>query len=401
MYSSPKPLTASPPPLSTDAPFTFGIEEEYFIAELKNYRIAKRLRPKFMAECRKELGGIVTTEMLQSQMEIATPVLTDFAEARRELTLSRGTIAAIGRRHGLAIAAAGTFPTASWTEQRLTPKQRYKNIQSELQIVGRRNVLCGLHVHVAPPANASRVDLMNRALPFLPVFLALSTSSPFWQKQRTGMKGYRLAAYDELPRTGLPAVFRNEGDYHVFVDLLVRSGAIPSPSHIWWAIRPSSRFPTLELRIADSCTYVEDTLCIAALFRCLIRALWRDPTLNADISPMGRLIADENRWRAQRFGIQGTLIDQVQARLEPMADAVERLLGLTAEDARVLGCEAEAAHARRILARGSSADVQLAVYGRARDRGLTREKALTGVAEWIAAATQARGDEAVLADPAA
>jgi len=378
---------------TADQRFTFGIEEEYFITETRTRRLAIKSRPRFVNECKDALGGIVATELLQSQIEVATPILDDMAEAGRELRQARQTLGIIGARHGLNIAAAGTYPLATWAEQEITPKRRYKAIREELQIVGRRNVLCGLHVHVAPPENSSRVDLMNRALPFLPLFLALSTSSPFWQKHRTGMKGYRLAAYDELPRTGLPAIFRNEGEYHVLVDMLVNSGAVASASHIWWAIRPSARFPTLELRIADSCTYVSDALCIAALFRCLIRALWRVPTLNADIVPMHRLIVDENRWRAQRFGISGSLIDIASGQLRPVSDVVESLLELISEDADALNCRSEVDHARRILERGTSADIQLEIYSIAREKGATQLASAQSAAEWIIQATQLSQDE--------
>jgi len=393
MYSPQQTLPRSATLASVDAPFTFGIEEEYFLVEARTKRLAVRARPQFIADCKAALGGIVATEMLQSQIEIATPVLDDLGEARRELQQARAEIGRIAAEHKLGFAAAGTYPLAAWGEQRLTPKRRYKAIGDELQIVGRRNVLCGMHVHVAPPANASRVELMNRALPFLPLLLALSTSSPFWQKQRTGMMGYRLSAYDELPRTGLPAVFRNEGDYQTFVNMMVTSGAIPSASHIWWAIRPSAKYPTLELRIADSCTFVEDALCIAALFRCLIRALWRIPTLNADMSPMKRLVVDENRWRAQRFGIRGTHIDLARGCLRPVADILADVLALIAEDAEALGCATETNHARRILERGTSADIQLDIYTRARQSGLTRQRALAAVTDWLATASQRPGDD--------
>jgi len=388
MYTPHKNMPRATTLTTSEPPFTFGIEEEYFITETRTKRMAVRARPRFIAACKEALGGIVAAEMLQSQIEIATPVLDDFAEAGRELRQARKTISEIAALHGLQIAAAGTYPLATWSEQQVTPKRRYQAIRDELQIVARRNVLCGLHVHVAPPENTSRVDLMNRALPFLPIFLGLSTSSPFWQRHRTGMKGYRLAAYDELPRTGLPEIFRNEGDYHMLVDLLVKSGAIANASHIWWAIRPSSKFPTLELRIADSCTLVADALCITTLFRCLIRALWRNPTLSADIAPMHRLIIDENRWRAQRFGIHGSLIDISSGQLRPFDVAVDELLSLIAQDAEVLNCRAEVEHARRILQRGTSADFQLGIYANAREKGFTRARAVEAAADWLITATK-------------
>lgn len=382
-------LPATLNPVAPDVPpFTFGIEEEYFVIELDNKRLANRSRPYFLRDCRKTLGALLQKEMLQSQLEIATPVLTSAAEAQDLIRGTRRAVAELADRHELAIVASGTYPLAAWREQQPTKKTRYREMRNELQMVGWRNVLCGMHVHVAPPVNASRIDLMNRALPFLPLFLALSTSSPFWQMHRTGMKGYRLAAYDELPRTGLPDVFRNDGEYQVFVDTLVSAGAIPDATHIWWAIRPSCRYPTLELRIADSCTLVEDTLCIASLFRCVLRALWRNPTLNSGITSTTRLIVDENRWRAQRFGIEGSVVDLAAGRLRPITEMVEDMLDLVQEDAVALGCEREVAHARTILCRGTSADQQLKCYFAARGAGEPRQAALTDVAEWLVAATR-------------
>lgn len=378
-------------PVAPEAPpFTFGIEEEYFVVELDNKRLANRSRPYFLRDCRKSLGDVVHKEMLQSQLEIATPVMTDSAAALAHLRAARHAVAGLADRHELAIVASGTYPLAAWREQQPTKKTRYREMRNELQMVGWRNVLCGMHVHVAPPVNASRVDLMNRALPFLPLLLALSTSSPFWQMHRTGMKGYRLSAYDELPRTGLPDVFRNDGEYQVFVDTLVSTGAIPDATHIWWAIRPSTRFPTLELRIADSCTFVEDSVCVASLFRCVLRALWRNPTVNSGITSTTRLIVDENRWRAQRFGIEGSVVDLATCRLRPIAEMVEQMLELVREDAAALDCENQVSHARTILARGTSADQQLKCYFAARESGEPRQAALTDVAEWLVATT--RGD---------
>ncbi len=369
--------------------YSFGIEEEYFVVNRRTRMLDDRMHRSLLSGCQSVLGERVQSEMLRSQIEIATPVLLDMSTARTELIQARRCLSSVAAAHGLGIAAAGTYPLAAWREQRFTNKTRYRVMEDDLQIVLRRNVLCGMHVHVQPPVNASRIDLMNRVMPYLPLLLALSTSSPFWQTQRTGMKGYRLAAYDELPRTGLPAVFRNDGEYQLYVETLVRSGAIPDAGHIWWAIRPSVRFPTLELRIADSCTTPEDALCIAALFRCLIRRLSCDVAINAQINPMWRLLVDENRWRAQRFGVDGAFIDIAQSALRPLTELVEELLGLIAEDAAILDCVPEVEHARTILARGTSADQQLRLYAEAREAGETRRQALGRVADWLLEATTA------------
>jgi carboxylate-amine ligase len=277
---------------------------------------------------------------------------------------------------------------AEWNEQQPTDKPRYAKLTDDLQFLARRNMMCGLHVHVEVRDPHVRIDVMNRILPFLPVLLALSTSSPFWRKHSTGLMGYRLAAYDELPRTGIPDFFVNLADYNSFIDTLVASGVIEDASHVWWAIRPSLRFPTLELRIADSCTHMEDTLCIAAIYRCLVRALRRLPDLNGIWRNHTRLLIEENRWRAQRYGTTEGLIDFNARRVVPFADIIDAMLDLIAEDADVLGCTAEVQHARTILKRGTSAAQQTALYRRLRDEeGASRLEALRAVVGWLAQTT--------------
>lgn len=382
--------TAAGTPLVTHAhAYPFGIEEEYFVVCPASKKLDDRSHKSLLAACKRQLGSVVRSEMLRSQIEISSPILTDFAQARQELRTARGVLSEIAAQHDLGLVAAGTYPMAAWEEQRLTKHERYRQIHDELQIVGRRNVLCGMHVHVQPPVNASRVDLMNRVLPYLPVLLALSTSSPFWQTHRTGMKGYRLAAYDELPRTGLPPVFRNEGEYQLYLNALTSSGAMAEASHIWWAIRPSPRYPTLELRIADSCTHLEDSLCLAAIFRCLIRCLVNNPALNATMDQMWRHLVDENRWRAQRFGTEGAFIDiSSRSRLQPVAEVVDELLTLIGPDADELNCRTEVEHARAILRRGTSADQQLRRYDQARRDKKTRRAALIDVVDWLLVTTR-------------
>lgn len=376
------PNTAAPP-----NDYSFGIEEEYFIVCKSTRQLNDRSSGSLLREAKADLGATVNSEMLQSQIEIATSVLTDMATARAELSLARSVLSKIGARHGLGIAAAGTHPLAVWKEQRITDRDRYVKMQRELQIVGRRNVLCGLHVHVQPPLGSSRIDIINRVLPYLPILLALSTSSPFWQAQRTGMRGYRLAAYDELPRTGLPPIFRNDGEYRIFINALVSSGAIPDESHIWWAMRPSARYPTIELRVTDSCTHMEDALCLAAIFRCLVRCAVRRPELNAQVDSVSRHVVEENRWRAQRFGVTGSLIEIDKVRLSSTPEVVEQILELIRPDAAALNCVPEVEHARTILVRGTSADQQIALYEKLRAQGKTRPEALRSVVDWLVKTT--------------
>ncbi|WP_374302521.1 carboxylate-amine ligase [Ferrovibrio sp.] len=370
--------------------YPIGIEEEYFLAERDTKNAVSRMPKALIRRARGALGEQVTPELLQSQIEIATPVCHSLDEARSHLRRYRRALRDATAEFDLEVFAAGTHPMAEWNEQQPTDKPRYHKLADDLKFLAMRNMMCGLHVHVEITDPHVRIDVMNRILPFLPVLLALSTSSPFWRKHATGLMGYRLAAYDELPRTGIPDFFVNLADYNSFIDTLVSSGVIEDASHVWWAIRPSLRFPTLELRIADSCTHLEDTLCIAAIYRCLVRALRRLPDLNGIWRNHTRLLIEENRWRAQRYGTTEGLIDFNARRVVPFADIIEAMLELIAEDAEALGCMTEVTHARTILQRGTSAAQQVALYRRLRDEeGASRIEALRGVVGWLAETTAA------------
>jgi carboxylate-amine ligase len=257
----------------------------------------------------------------------------------------------------------------------------------DLQMLGARNMLCGMHVHVAVENIDRRVDLMMRLVPYLPLLLALSTSSPFWQGHNTGLAGYRLAAYDELPRTGLPELFRTNEDYDDYVGALVRAGIIPDASHIWWAIRPSLKFPTIELRVADTCTRVDDAIGIAALFRCLVRALEREPERNAGFDRVGRAITAENKWHAQRYGIHATLVEPFRREAVGVAAWLDEILDQVADDIDALDCIVELDHLRQVARAGSSADEQIRVYDTARAGGRQRLTALKDVVDWAARTT--------------
>lgn len=368
-------------------PYTFGIEEEYFLVNPATGNVVPRVPKRFVRTCREHFGDCVHHEMLQSQVEVSTPILGSAAQARDVLNGLRQGVIEVADSMDLQLVAAGTHPLAVWHEQHHTDQPRYDSLMDDFQMIGRRNLLCALHVHVAVPPEVDRVMLMNRLMPWLPVLLALSTSSPFWNRQRTGLLSYRQAAYDEWPRTGIPDFFNDEDEYAAFVDLLARCGAIKDGSYLWWAIRPSARFPTLELRIADSCTRIDDALAIAAAFRCLVRAHIRRPELGIERSALTRRVIEENRWRAKRYGTDATLFVEHSARLEEFPDVIARLMELVAPDARALSCEREIAHLAGIVARGSSAHEQLAIYRRHRDQGESRPRALQGVVDWLVSTT--------------
>jgi len=367
--------------------FKFGIEEEYFVNDAAKRDVARARVKEFFASCHENLEDGITHEMLEPQIEIATKPSVDFAEARAQLSSLRSSVGQIAREHGLSVMAAGTHPLAVWARVRPNAQPRYGKVMHDLQMVGSRTVVCGMHVHVEIPDLATRVDIMNRIQPFLPLLLALSTSSPFWQSQRTGLLGYRLAAYRELPRTGLPDLFADEKDYQRYIDTLVAARAIENSSYVWWFIRPSLKHPTLELRVADSCTRIDDTLAIAALYRCLVRHLSRDKALNAGQTGASRAINDENSWRAQRYGIHGSFVDEATRSAKPVRQMLDETLALVAEDADALGCRSELDLCRWIIARGTSADRQLSLYTEAVGRGLSNRDALFGVVDWLAAET--------------
>lgn len=368
--------------------YRFGIEEEYFLSDIENRGAVRNISPRFISAVRAAFPGEVQREMLQSQIEVATAPCLTMNEARRALATLRSGLSVIGQEHGLTVLAAGTHPSAIWTRQKPTAAARYDKLMRDLQMLGSRNQVCGLHVHVEVPDPDMRINLMTRMMPYLPVMLALSTSSPFWQAQRTGLMGYRLAAYSELPRTGLPELFASPDEYQRYVDIMVEARAIQDSSFVWWAIRPSQQHPTLELRVADSCTRLSDTLAITALFRCLVRHLEMHPKLNDNLTSTSRAIASENMWRAQRYGTHGGFVCEQSRTMRPVEQVVSELLSMLAGDAAELDCVAEISRCRDILTDGTSADVQLAIFEEARLRETDRNGALSAVVDWLTRETR-------------
>jgi carboxylate-amine ligase len=373
--------------VTAEPEFTLGIEEEYFLVDKTTRNVVGDPPDGMLAECEALLGAQVSPEFLRSQIEIGTRVCMSLDEARADLRRLRGTIASVAAGHGMAPIGAATHPFARWEAQKTTERVRYRSLESDLQGVGRRLAICGMHVHIGIPDDELRIDLLNQASYFLPHLLALSTSSPFWQGENTGLKSYRLAVFDEMPRTGTPERFASWGEYRRHVDILVGAGLIEDATKLWWDLRPSDRFPTLEMRITDCCTTLEDTLSIAALFRCLLRMLWRLKRENQRWRLYARMLIDENRWRAQRYGFDQGLVDFGRGAIVPYAELLEEILALVDQDARHFGCLAEVSHAREILSRGTSADRQLAVFARALATGAARAEALAAVVDWLIAET--------------
>ncbi len=373
--------------MATQDWFTIGVEEEYLLVDRDSKALVADPPAEIFASARRTLGPQVTLEMMRSQIEVATRKHSTVADAHADLLHLRRSIAAAARGSNVAPLAVSTHPFTGWNEMLSTPRARYDRVVADLQRVGLRGMFSGMHVHIGIPNDAARIDLMNRIAPFLPVLLALSTSSPFWRGEDTGLKCYRLAVAGEWPRGGLPDVFSCWDEYDDFVDKLVKTEVIPDASMIWWLIRPSARFPTIELRIFDCCTRLDDVISIVALCQSLMRCLHRHPEINLDYRGYRRLFVDENRWRAQRFGLGATLLDWRRGCLVPIRQCVEELVELVEEDADALGCLRAVRAATSITHRGTSADVQLEIFHKAIEAGDDVDSAFRSVVEWLESET--------------
>jgi carboxylate-amine ligase len=367
---------------------TIGIEEEYHLVDVTTRALVSEAPPDFIAECEQVLGPQVSPEFLRSQIEIGTRPCHTLDEARADLQRLRVGIVASAARHGLAPIAASTHPFARAGEALHTDRARYHALAHDLAGLGRRLLVCGMHVHIGIEDNEQRIDLMNQLRYFLPHLLMLTTSSPFWEGEDTGLKSWRLAIFRELPRTGLPGRFNSWDEYRQTVDVLVRGKVMEDASKIWWDLRPSARFPTLEMRITDVCTRVGDAVTVAALLVCLTRMLHRLRRNNQSWRTYPVFLLEENRWRAQRYGLKGSLFDFGRGELVTYADLLEEILTLIHDDAVTLGCLNDVLGARRILAEGTSADRQLACFASAIAAGATRQEALEVVVDHLIAETR-------------
>ena len=352
----------------SEPPFSIGIEEEYLLVDIDSCDLTEA-PPALMAACATELEGQVSPEFLQCQIEIGTRVCANIGEAREDLRRLRSCVARIAGNYGLAPIAVSCHPFADWKDQPHTDKDRYNTLARDLGGVVERMLICGMHVHVGLGNDDLRNDLMGQLSYFLPHLLALSTSSPYWQGRDTELASYRLTVFDNLPRTGLPPIFPSFGDYERTVDVLIELGVIEDSTKIWWDLRPSSRFPTLETRICDVSPRLEDTLTLAALIQSLSRMLFRLRERNQRWRLYDAFLVEENRWRAQRYGTSEGLIDFGRREIVPFAELMEELIEMTAEDSEMLKCRAEVEHVRDMLARGTSSQRQRAVYGAARAGG--------------------------------
>ncbi|WP_368188330.1 carboxylate-amine ligase [Aestuariibius sp. HNIBRBA575] len=352
----------------TEPSFTIGVEEEYLLVDTSTFELVKT-PTKLMEEAEAELGGQVSPEYLQCQIEIGTKVCSGTQQARDELRRLRSVIATVAMRHGLAPIAASCHPFADWKDQPHTDKVRYNQLRQDLGGVVRRMLICGMHVHVGLESQALRIDLMNQMSYFLPHLLALSTSSPFWQGEDTGLASYRLSIFDNLPRTGLPPRIDSWGEYERSVHALTDVGVIEDSSKIWWDLRPSAQYPTLETRICDVQPRLNHTLSLAAAIQCLSRMLYRLRVNNQRWRTYENFLISENRWRAQRYGISNGLIDFGRGEIVQVSDLVDELIEMLMQDAEALDCVDDLIGLRDIVENGNSADRQRQVAHKAQDQG--------------------------------
>ena len=345
--------------------FSIGVEEEYILVDKDSLDPVKAPR-ELMDACGNELQGQVAPEFLQCQIEFGTKVCNDIASVRDDLRRLRSCIVRQASGYNLVPIAVSCHPYADWKDQEHTPKERYDELRKALGDVARRLLICGMHVHIGIDDKNLRIDLLPQMSYFLPHLLALSTSSPFWQGSDTELSSYRLSVFDNLPRTGLPPRFASWDDYEAETGTLINLGIIENTTKIWWDLRPSHRFPTLETRIMDVSPRLEHALSLAATVQAIMRMLCRFRADNLRWREYDAFLLGENRWRAQRYGITQGLIDFGEASIKPMAQLVEEIIVRVEEDTAALGCTKEVEALENIVKNGTSATRQRAVYEQAK-----------------------------------
>ena len=344
----------------SDGWLTVGIEEEYQIIDAEG-ELHSHI-DQLLGQASRVLGESVKAEMMQSVVEVSTPICTDMEQARREIARSRSALNEVLAEHGLRIACAGTHPYSHWQQQQVTEKERYKMLEEEMQDVIRELLIFGLHVHVNIPDVERRVEVMNEARYFAPHLLALSTSSPFWLSRNTGLKSYRSIIWQRFPRTGIPPDFASADDHDNYVDLLVKTGSIDNGKKIWWDLRAHPNFSTLEWRICDMTTRVEETICLAGLMQAICAKLLKLRANNLGFRKYHPNLIAENKWRALRWGIDGKLIDFGKQAEVPMRDLTLELLEFVDDVLDELGSRSAVEYVHTILKEGTSADRQLSVF---------------------------------------
>ena len=341
---------------------SLGIEEEYQIIdpttrEMRSF-ITQFIDNDRVVMIERELKP----ELHQSMVELGTPACETVHQLHEELAKQRRFIIGLAEQKELAVVAAATHPFSRWLDQPVTPLPRYQGVLEEMQLLAQRLLIFGMHVHIGIEDRAFAVDTMNVVRYMLPHILALSTSSPFWLGRNTGLKSYRSVVFEDFPRSGIPDICRTVADYDNLVGSMARVGVIPDASKIWWDVRPHHKYPTLEFRICDICTRVDEAIAIAAVFQAMVLWLWKLRRKNLTFRVYRRDLLEENRWRASRYGLDGKMIDFGKSQEVPTRDLVRELLALISEEIDELGTRVHIQPIERMLTEGTSADRQLHVH---------------------------------------
>jgi carboxylate-amine ligase len=352
--------------MKKDHTYTLGIEEEFAIVDPQTRELRSHIQ-EILEGGKVTLKEQIKPEMHQSVVELGTEICDSIDHARAHVIELRSKLAELAGRSGLKIASVGTHPFSHWRDQLITEGERYQEIVRDMQSLARANLIFGLHVHVGIPNREMAIHVMNQTRYFLPHVYALSVNSPFWVGQDTGLKGYRLKVFERFPRTGIPDAFESLSEYEDYCKLLVKTGCIDNAKKIWWDIRLHPFFDTLEVRVCDAQTRVDDTLAMAALIQAIIAKLYKLLRQNTTFRIYRRRLLDENRWRASRYGIDGKLIDLGREAEVETRSLLNELLEFVATEVNELGTAREIAHVERIMREGTGADRQLAVWQRMQD----------------------------------
>ena len=369
--------------------FNIGIEEEYQTIDPVTRDLRSHIGTELLPEGKRLLHESVKAEMHQSVVEVGTGICPDTKSAQRALTDLRQTIIDLARKNGLKVAASGTHPFADWRKQEIFPDARYDAIVEDLQQVARENLIFGLHVHIGVEDQEEAIQLFNSVRYFLPHILALSTNSPFWLGAATGLKSYRCKVFEKFPRTNIPDPFGSWNEFDSYVKLLIKTNCIDNAKKIWWDVRPHPFFPTLEFRICDVPMRVEESIALAALMQATLAKLYKLHRMNQDFRLYSRALLMENKWRAARYGIEGSLIDFGKEQEVPMRQLVAEYLEFVDDVVDELGSRDEISYVHEILKNGTGADRQLKVFAETSD--------LTKVVDYIIAETEALPSDSVKA----
>ncbi len=345
--------------------FTLGVEEEYMVVNPMTRELASHDQ-KIVEIAAQVLNDQVKAEMHQAVVEVGSGICRDAEEARKDIVRLRKGVAEIAQSLGLRIGASGTHPFSHWSQQLITPNPRYDAIVNEMQEAARSNLIFGLHVHVGISDKNTAIHIMNTARYFLPHIYALSCNSPFWEARNTGFKSFRTKVFDKFPRTGIPDDFVDWDDYKNYVNLLIKTGCIDNAKKIWWDVRVHPFFDTIEFRICDVPMRIEESIAIAALFQAVVAKLYRLRQKNMSFIMYHRALINENKWRASRYGLDGKLIDFGKEVEVDTRHLIHELLEFVDDVVDDLGSRNALKHVETILAEGTGADRQLAVFEQTR-----------------------------------